>query len=704
MIRKFFFFFILFLTFNLTHCSAEEDSKQDKVDGMEDSQDKLVDPLDIEELKKSAMVFTFEDIKSMSLEEMENIILLAGVVWFKDFHNWKFDQLHKDKRSFIIRQIEYSKNLSAEDINEVVISGEKILKHLSFQQVKSLDPELLDLFCGWHEIDISIYPLSSIKQLSNEQLQAVATCLTTEQVLALDNDQIFYVDLNPEAVQALSVERLKSLGDEIFRLPISLLTYEQFQVLDMDEILQSDREQRSKFSRENLSSEQFSWLTIEQIPLINIKEDFFENIKYGQFRKMSEEQLKAFTSEQLEGIETVSMMRLFSMDQIRFLVEYGTANSNMRTVIKLIDAGPDVFKGAERGLITQNFLPKELGSFLRFLEPEQFKYIQRKQLVYALLFTGYFPALSPAQIYNIPYFVESLQVDTVLENARVFVESDRTLRNYLKDKYGTLDIINLLNKDQIRAIHPDQIPDLNNKQLNVLSHNKRNKRGFFIFTPEQFNALTPEQFEYILEQGRGHYSEKFISEEQFEALSIAHIDVLLEKFIPSEVRQELVARREYLLEFGDIQFTAKETPPERISKQSKQDIYKKFLRNHLLLYRAGRDIRRMYSQRVGGVCAPRYEEEKARTVDHNIVQLEAMDRLDICIFNILKYAGDSWDQGTLFEGCVNYVFDFLPDKFKEVCYRQSCLDSVIEQKITAFENYDKCLKEYYPELNESFKN
>ena len=711
MIKKFFFFFafILCLIFSLTHCSAEENSKQDKVDGIEDSQDKPVDPLDIEELKKSAMVFTFEDIKSMSLEEMQNIIWPAGIIWFKDFHNWKLDQLHKDKRKFVIRKIGDSKNLSAEDINEIVIDNDQILKNLLFTQVQSLEPDLLRLYCDFETIDISIYPPEFIKQLSNEQLKAVATWLTVEQVLALDNNQIFYaglnayspdrVVLNPKAVQALSVERLESLGNEIFRLPISSLTYEQFQVLDMDEILQSDREQSRKFSRKSLSPEQFSWLTVEQIPLLNMEYVFFDDIRYGLFEHLSEEQLKAFTSEQLESIEKINGIRLFSMDQVRFLVEYGTANSNMKTVIELIDAGPDVFKGAERALINQSLLPKKLGVFLSFLEPEQFKYIQEKQLVYALLITGYLPSLSPAQIYNMPYFVESLQVDTVLENARVFVESDRVLRNHIKEKYDTLNIINLLNEDQIRAIHPRQIPDLNEAQLNIIIRNKRNNRGLFIFTLEQFNALTPKQFEYMLVQD--YDSEKFISEEQFSALSIAHINVLLEKLIPTAMEQELVARQRYLLEFGDIKLTANETPPERTSKK---DIYEEFLRNHLLHYRVGRGIRRIYSQRVGGVCAPRYKEEKARIVDHNIVKFEAMDGLDICIFDILKYAGETWDQGALLEGCVNYTFDFLPDKFKEVCYQKSCLDSVVEQKLIAFKNYDKCLKEYHPELREIYKN
>ena len=314
---------------------------------------------------------------------------------------------------------------------------------MSFQQVKSLAPELLGGFCRWHEIDMSIYSPESIKQLSNEQLEEVGAFLNTEQVLSLNNKQILVifsykspipVPMKPEYIEAMSPERLKSFGDKMFNLPVHLFNYEQFQVLDIDQILRSEREQYLKFSKENLSPEQFSWLTVEQIPLINIKEAFFEKIKYGQFSKMSEEQLKAFTSEQLEGIQTTRAMRLFSMDQIRFLVEYGTANKNMHTLIELIDDGPNVFKNYERELRNSNFLPKELGMYLKLLEPEQFKYIKEKQLVYALLLTSYLPDLSPAQIYNMPYFVESLQGETVLEKERVFVEQTYVIRNVIIEK------------------------------------------------------------------------------------------------------------------------------------------------------------------------------------------------------------------------------------------------------------------------------
>ena len=124
--RKFFYLScICFLVFSLTHCSAEEDLKNTIIDNVQDSQDELVNPLDIEELKKSAMAFTFEDIKSMSVEEMKSVMWSEGSLWFKDFYNWELNKLSDKKIEFILLKIAQSNHLSDEDVNEVVISEEK---------------------------------------------------------------------------------------------------------------------------------------------------------------------------------------------------------------------------------------------------------------------------------------------------------------------------------------------------------------------------------------------------------------------------------------------------------------------------------------------------------------------------------------------------------------------------------------------------
>ena len=713
--RKFFYFScIYFLVFSLTHCSAEEDQVEnnDIIDqeALHDNQggsSPYTASLDIEELKKIALGLTFENVQSISIKELVDTSN-GKILWFKDFYNWELHKLSDKKIKFILSKIANSRHLSAEDINEVVISGEEILKHLSFQQVKSLAPELLSGFCRWNEIDMSIYSPESIKQLSNEQLEEVGVFLNTEQVLSLNNEQILVifsykwpapVPMKSEYIEAMSPERLKSFGDKMFNLPVHLFNYEQFQVLGIDQILRSDREQYFKFSRENLSPEQFAWLTVEQIPLLNT-EYRFDDVTYGLFKHLSEEQLKAFTSEQLAEIELFDGLFLFATDQIRFLVEYGTANKNMHTLIELIDDGPNVFKNYERELRNSNLLPKELGKYLRLLEPEQFKYIKEKQLVYALLLTSYLPNLLPAQIYNMPYFVESLQGETVLEKERVFIERTDVIREGIIEKYGTLNPIIHLDRDQIRAIHPDQIPDLNKNQLWVII-NKRydlhswesKKNKTFIFTPEQFNALTPEQVKYVVEEYRYHY----ITEEQFNVLSIDQINILLEdsffqEFWDVEVIEKFTKRRNELLEFGDIKLPVQDSPPE----PTLWDLYKEIISNQWQFKERNKDI----ITRYGGVCAPKYKEEKAREIEFNIVTSDTMDELDICIADNIKYGEETFTEHLLFEGCSNYSFDLLPKKFQEACYQKECLYQVIEKKITAFQNYDKCLTEYHPELRE----
>jgi len=466
-------------------------------------------------------------------------------------------------------------------------------------------------------------------------------------------------------------------------------------------VLHSDREKSFGFSTRNLSPEQFSWLTVEQIPLISTNFIRISGVRRGLFKYLNEEQLKAFTEDQIEKFP----VSVFSMEQMRFLVEYGTATFRMKSIIHWVDSGLDLFENYERRF--SEIPPSYLARYFRYLKPEQFQSIRTKRFLNSLLMTGYFTNLSPAQIYYTRHFVKSLQWDTILEYGRKLVtqtgyrRAEDVVREYIEDKYGTLNITSLLDEDQIRGIHPSQIPDLNENQLDTL-RKKRNRRGLFVFTPEQFNALTPEQLNYIIKRDY-YYSERFISEEQLEVLSIAHIDVLLKVALDREIRGWLIERREYLLEYGDIELTAGETPPDHISKR---DIYRDFLENHLFksYHVERRRVARLYSDRRGGVCATRYKEEKAGIVNPNIVLSVAMDDLDGCIFNILKYSGYPWDQGVLLEGCTDSVFGSLPDKFQEACYQRSCLNAVVEQKVIAFKNYDKCLKEYHPELRTDFRN
>ena len=140
----------------------------------------------------------------------------------------------------------------------------------------------------------------------------------------------------------------------------------------------------------------------------------------------------------------------------------------------------------------------------------------------------------------------------------------------LLKKYRTLNPIIHLDKDQIRAIHPDQIPNLNENQLWVIINKSYSLQSWeseenktFIFTPEQFNALTPEQVKYAVE-GRRH---RYITEEQFNALSIDQINILLEdsffqEFWDVEVIEKFTKRRDELLKFGDIKLRVQDSPPE----------------------------------------------------------------------------------------------------------------------------------------------
>ena len=57
-----------------------------------------------------------------------------------------------------------------------------------------------------------------------------------------------------------------------------------------------------------------------------------------------------------------------------------------------------------------------------------------------------------------------------------------------------------------------------------------------------------------------------------------------------------------------------------------------------------------------------------------------MDDLDICIADKIKYREETFTEHLLFEGCSNYSFDLLPEKFQEACYQKECLYQVIEKK------------------------
>jgi len=427
-------------------CSASPSNKNEDSLVIEHSLDKQqeedpldINTLDLEELKKRAVVYTFEDVKAMEEKDILRNFRNAeqNVIWMKDFKDWKIEELDPEVMRDIIRTFYFhNRNLSEDGRDYMVyIDGNEKIHNVTLKQLKASASKVgLSGFC--FSDHPNFFPVEYITQLSLEGVGAFQRCLTEEQLMALSDEQIigsraFYtydykVPFSPEKVKALWPHMAYWLhrgvipedlwhyakGSRSSCEVFQFLNKEQVQILDPDQINDSKPKGYSNWLSPPVSSwcwrhEQWSWFTPDQLKAISFAETDdrgrteYLYISRAIVESLSDDQLRAFSKEQIEDLGR-SDTRYFSAHQLKVLQENGTTNKFMERAIYYQDQGPDIFDNYPNDLSEQH----ELVTYLTSLTPEQFSSIREAQAM-SLNFEDPL-RLRPEQISHFPYFVKIL--------------------------------------------------------------------------------------------------------------------------------------------------------------------------------------------------------------------------------------------------------------------------------------------------------
>jgi len=532
-----------------------EDPSLDKQEG--DPPEVDINTLGLEELKKRAVVYTFEDVKAMERKEVFNNFIEPNVIWMKDFKNWKIDELDPKVIVEIIDIFHLHNRAlykSGKDSVVYIDDNEKIHNVTPKQLKASASKVRSGGFCGLDDHP-NFFPVEYITQLSPEELWTFQFCLTEEQLMALSDEQIigsriFYtydnkVPFSPEKVKTLWLHMAYLLyqgetSDEIWRYikgmrvsceVFQFLNKKQVQILDPDQINDSKPEGYADWLNPPPSSwcwrhEQWSWFTPDQLKGISFVETDDRGRKEHLFisraivENLSDDQLRAFSKEQIEGL-VFRDTKYFSAHQLKVLQENGATNKFMERAIYYQDQGPDIFDNYPDDLSQHRLL-----KYLTSLTPEQFSSLREAQ---AMSFNFEDPLrLRPEQISYFPHFVKILnfsdsqfdrtyaKLQNSLDRIEQYFERNRSewttdyalevkVRHEQDDRrygflleyrrhYDSLNHVKLLSRDQVRSIPAEQIPEIPLHAFYILY--TRNYDGYNRkHKQEEYEApLTPEQF------------------------------------------------------------------------------------------------------------------------------------------------------------------------------------------------------------------
>ena len=555
--------------------------------------------LNLEELKKQAKVYTFEDIKPIDKIFREVISTNNKVIWFKDFKNWKIEELdRKQKRSLTHLFHLYNKNLKTEGYyDKVYIDNDGKIFNVTLNQLKSITSKLKwsDLCFPTTSVSFfeitNYYPVEYIKQLNANQLRAFQGCLRQEQLLALTNEQIIG-SKNFSAsgrVVPFSSERLNSMGEGLEEMPcwaFIKLKSEQVAGLTPEQIGRARKKSHWHGNFEWCwSPEQMAWLTPEQISGLLI--DDRTKLHREHIEVLSKDQIKGFSKKQIESIPR-KFIKLFSPAQIFAIIENNTNGYFVDRVFDFQMEGPGIFDELLDDLPSFH---AELATHIYSLLPEQFSSLRLEQ-AQSLPFEAPFE-FSPEQIANFPYFVKMLNFsDNEWEHFRekneikeyipvetyAVLEAIGKIEANLKNIHGTLNHAKLLNRKQVQAIPPDQIPDFPPAGLNTLYERNFDQEEYDVFahekitppymqgfdkydreenkkyivepgkeyegqyeiplTPEQFANMTLEQFKFIFDR-YSPYDLDYLTDEYLNTLSLEKVNLLL-SFVEDETQPNAV--------------------------------------------------------------------------------------------------------------------------------------------------------------------
>ena len=555
--------------------------------------------LNLEELRRQVKVYTFEDFKSMTDEEFSKEFYRTentAVFWFKDFKQWKIEELDNDRRtSFMYLLHLYSKNLATKgNYNKIFIDNDGIIFNITLEQLKNITSSKLT----WSGVCFGLllfeqtnyYSIEYIQQLNANQLRAFHDCLSEEQLLALTNEQIIGSEIfhTTGRVVPFSPERLKSFGDGLEKMPCRTfikLDQNQISILTPKQIGWARKRSHWHDDFEWCwTPEQIAWLTPNQISGLLI--DDRTRLHREHIEALNDEQLKGFSEDQILRI-LHNYIRFFSPTQLRVLEENNTASDIIKKVIDFQDEGPDIFDGYLDYLSSSH---PELTANIYSLLPEQFTSLRFDQVL-SLPFDVHFE-LTPDQISMFPNFVKVLNFSdytwipfrvriqhkiikitksyTPIKAFPVLVEKIEKIEENLYRMYGTLNHAKLLNREQVRAIPPEQIPDVLPSNIETLY--KRNfdqeeydafNRGYtetriplpiyktepsieenkkyivglgeeyegqyeIPLTLDQFKNMTLEQFEVIYNEYTGRHELKYLTAPYVNTLSLEKVNVLLD--------------------------------------------------------------------------------------------------------------------------------------------------------------------------------
>ena len=534
------FFYLLFCLTFVSACSAGNAGTLEENFDPEDTFDtanakntasaSAVDPtkeeflktqnLSLEELKKQAKVYTFEDFKSLTDEELSKEfygIENTAVFWFKDFKQWKLEELdYMQIRSLAHLFHFHNRRLNGDDTrynmfaepgsyDKTYIDNDGKIFNITLEQLKiattKIDNESSDLCFGSFTNETNYHPVEHIQQLNANQLRVFYDCLSEEQLFALTNEQIIGSEIfhTTGRIVPFSPERLKSFGDGLEKMRCWA-----FQKLNQNQISGLTSKQigwariRSHWHGDLewcWSPEQIAWLTPNQISGLLINDR--TRLHRVHIEALNDEQLKGFSKDQILHIPR-QYIRLFSPHQLRVLLENNTANYFVKRVIDFQDEGPDIFDGYLDDLSSSH---PELATHIYSLLPEQFASLRLEQAL-NLHFEMPF-GLTPDQISHFPNFVKILNFsDYKWEYYRIKngIEGHPRIKQYnlaeaianyervLRSKYNTLNHAKLLNREQVRAIPPEQIPDFPPEGLKTLYERNFDQEEYDIL---EYERITP---------------------------------------------------------------------------------------------------------------------------------------------------------------------------------------------------------------------
>ena len=640
-------------------------------DELQNTEESFVDysGISIEELKNQAVAYTFEDIKAMTPEQIMEIGSYSTqtvIVWFKNFKQWNFAELNEKQIEQLLLLFHYHNNelqRTGHD-TQVYIDNDKIIHNIPLEQFKTAIeniykarlPEIFIIeqlrhdyvsdLCFPSDSDKKIYhyywetnyyPVEYMKQLSGPQLYLFNSCLRKDQLLALSTEQIIEsenfraddksVPFSPEKLRAFGEGIAKMTGEDFRKL-----NQEQISSLTPNQIgLAKVRNSWNGLFEWHWHPEQMPWMSPEQIGgLVIYESKIYEdkkpeyNFVYEEYTMIHRDHIEVLSDEQLRGFSLDQMMNVniesisaFSPEQLRVLKENGTANEFMEKAIYYQDLGDDIFLDYPEYL---NLSRLELLDYFPSLLPIQFLFITLEQ-ARSLPFDTILK-LTPEQIQEFPYFVKMLNFsDFQLEHFRSMnypteyvpmqtINQEEAIHSYekkLKHRYGTLNHVKLLTREQVQAIPPEQIPDFPLSAFTTLYRRHFNKEEYTMFredgisrkqnheiipfykrgrdryerkenkkfidyylkpdgdsgsgeykapyevplTIEQFANMTLEQFKAIFDEKKWYRELMYLTDEYFNTLSLEKINVLMRYIVPSEydilpAEERVIARKKEL--------------------------------------------------------------------------------------------------------------------------------------------------------------